>query len=138
MYQRVLLSEPDWTRFPGWADVTEEQWRSAQWQRAHCIKNSRQLRELMGDLLDDSVYADLDADLAFKATMSMLVPPQMINTMMRTVTPNGPGSLTEAFRADPIRRYMLPCSPIASSTGPAIPTRRGTRCTSRRCGSPRA
>ena len=108
MYQRVILSEPDWTRFPGWADVTEEQWRSAQWQRAHCIKNSRQLRELMGDLLDERAYADLDADLAYKATMSMLVPPQMINTMMRSTSPSGPGSLTDAFYADPIRRYMLP------------------------------
>ena len=108
MYQRVHLSEPDWTRFPGWSDVTEEQWRSVQWQRAHCIKNSRQLHDLMGDLLDDRVYEDLDADLAEKATMSMLVPPQMINTMMRKVTPTGPGSLTEAFYADPIRRYMLP------------------------------
>ena len=24
---------------PGWRDVTAEQWRSAQWQRAHCVKN---------------------------------------------------------------------------------------------------
>jgi lysine 2,3-aminomutase len=108
MYQRVILSEPDWTRFPGWADVSEEQWRSAQWQRAHCIKNSRQLRDLMGDLLDERVYADLDADLAYRATMSMLVPPQMLNTMMRGASPSGPGSLTDAFYADPIRRYMLP------------------------------
>jgi lysine 2,3-aminomutase len=107
-YGRTLLVEPDWTRFPGWAGVTEEQWRSAQWQRAHCIKNSRQLRDLMGDLLDERVYDDLEADLAEKATMSMLVPPQMINTMMRDAAPAGPGSLTEAFYADPIRRYMLP------------------------------
>jgi lysine 2,3-aminomutase len=107
-YSRTILAEPDWTRFPGWADVTEEQWRSAQWQRAHCIKNSRQLRDLMGDLLDPRVYDDLDADLAEKATMSMLVPPQMINTMMRGTAPAGPGSLTDAFYADPIRRYMLP------------------------------
>ncbi len=107
-YHRVILEEPDWTRFPGWAQVTVAEWRSAQWQRAHCIKNSRQLHDLMGDLLDERVYADLDADLAAKATMSMLVPPQMINTMMRQATPAGPGSLTDAFYADPIRRYMLP------------------------------
>jgi lysine 2,3-aminomutase len=62
----------------------------------------------MGDLLDERVYDDLDADLAQKATMSMLVPPQMINTMMRGLAPGGPGSLTEAFYSDPIRRYMLP------------------------------
>ena len=27
--------EPDWRRLPGFADVTTEQWESAQWQRAH-------------------------------------------------------------------------------------------------------
>ncbi len=107
-YLRDILEEPDWTRFPGWAGVSQEEWRSAQWQRSHCIKNPRQLRDLMGDLLDERIYADLDADLAETATMSMLVPPQMINTMMRGIEPTGPGSLTEAFLADPVRRYMLP------------------------------
>ena len=50
-YARVELVEPDWTRFPGWRDVTAAEWASVQWQRAHCIKNVKQLRELMGDLL---------------------------------------------------------------------------------------
>ncbi|MGH2659523.1 MAG: hypothetical protein ACRDHS_07610, partial [Actinomycetota bacterium] len=31
--------EPEWTRLPGFADVTVEQWESAQWQRAHTVKN---------------------------------------------------------------------------------------------------
>jgi lysine 2,3-aminomutase len=107
-YQRVELVEPDWTRFPGWKDVTAEDWASVQWQRAHCVKNLKQLRELMGDLLDESFYADLERDQAERATMSMLVPPQMMNTMAPRVEPSGPGSLTEAFYADPVRRYMLP------------------------------
>ena len=28
-YQRRTLVEPDWTRFPGWRDVTAKQWESA-------------------------------------------------------------------------------------------------------------
>ena len=40
--------------------------------------------------------------------MSMLVPPQMMNTMAPHWVPRGPGSLTGAFYADPVRRYMLP------------------------------
>ena len=36
----------------------------------------------MGDLLDDRFYADLERDQAERATMSMLVPPQMMNTMV--------------------------------------------------------
>jgi lysine 2,3-aminomutase len=107
-YRRVELVEPDWRRFPGWADVTEDEWRSAQWQRAHCVKSLKQLRTLMGDLLDEAFYADLDRDQRERATMSMLLPPQMMNTIAPREVPAGPGSLTDAFYADPIRRYMIP------------------------------
>jgi lysine 2,3-aminomutase len=69
VYRRRELVEPDWTRFPGWRDVTAEDWASAQWQRAHCVKNTKQLRELMGDLLTESFYADLDPVQAERATM---------------------------------------------------------------------
>ena len=107
-YQRIELVEPDWTRFPGWRDVTAEDWESVQWQRAHCVKNVKQLRELLGDLVDERFYADLERDQAERATMSMLVPPQMMNTMVPAFTPAGAGSLTDAFYADPIRNYMIP------------------------------
>ncbi len=107
-YRAPELVEPDWTRFPGWRDVTIEQWESAQWQRSHCVKNPAQLREVMGDLVADSFYADLERDQAERATMSMLLPPQMLNTIAGRETPGGPGSLTEAFHADPVRHYMLP------------------------------
>jgi KamA family protein len=102
-YGRRPLTEPDWRRFPGWAEVTPREWESAQWQRAHCVKNIRQLRQVMGDLLDEAFYADLDRDQRARATMSMLVPPQMINTMVPATRPD-----TEAFYADPVRRYMIP------------------------------
>jgi lysine 2,3-aminomutase len=107
-YLRTELVEPDWTRLPGWRDVTRAQWESAQWQRAHCVKNVRQLREVYGDLVDDRFYADLERDQVERATMSMLVPPQMVNTMAPHAVPAGPGSLTEAMYADPVRRYMVP------------------------------
>jgi lysine 2,3-aminomutase len=107
-YRRVELVEPDWTRFPGWKGVTTEQWESAQWQRSHCVKNIRQLRELLGDLVDERFYADLERDQTERATMSMLVPPQMLNTMAPHAVPAGPGSLTAAFYADPVRHYMVP------------------------------
>ncbi|MBC9733887.1 KamA family radical SAM protein [Nocardioides marmotae] len=107
-YRRVELVEPDWTRFPGWRDVTRAEWESVQWQRSHCVKNLKQLRELMGDLLDERFYADLERDQRERATMSMLVPPQMLNTMVPHALPAGPGSLTEAFYGDPVRHYMIP------------------------------
>ena len=102
-YRRRELVEPDWTRFPGWLGVTRQQWESAQWQRAHCVKNIRQLRALFGDLVDERFYADLEADQKQFATMSMLLPPQMLNTMVPTAPPSA-----DALYADPVRRYMLP------------------------------
>jgi KamA family protein len=106
-YQRRELIEPDWRRFPGWADVTTAQWESAQWQRAHCVKNLRQLREVAGPGLSEAFCADLERDQRERATMSMLVPPQMLNTMAPAAGPGGPG-FTEVFYADPVRRYMIP------------------------------
>ncbi|MEX0429128.1 KamA family radical SAM protein [Nocardioides sp. DS6] len=107
VYRREPLVEPDWRRFPGWADVTAEQWADVQWQRSHCVKNVRQLRALMGDLLAESFYADLERDQAERATMSMLVPPQMMNTMVPDGASAG-SAFTDAFYADPVRRYMIP------------------------------
>src|SRR5918992_870010 len=80
-YARRELVEPNWRRFPGWRDVTEAQWRDAQWQRVHCVKNVKQLRTVVGDLLAESFYEDLVTDQQNLATMSMLLPPQMLNTM---------------------------------------------------------
>lgn len=111
VYRRTELIEPDWTRFPGWRDVTAEDWASAQWQRVNCVKDIGQLRTVMGDLLTDEFYADLERDQTERATMSMLVPPQMINTMVPSTSspmPAAGGDFTEAFMADPVRRYMLP------------------------------
>jgi len=107
-YRRQELVEPDWTRLPGWRHATREQWESAQWQRVNCVKNVKQLRAVLGDLVDERFYADLAADQARFATMSMLVTPQMINTMVPAPTGNGPGSWTDEFYADPVRRYMIP------------------------------
>ncbi|HLU33404.1 MAG TPA: lysine 2,3-aminomutase [Natronosporangium sp.] len=110
------MVEPDWTRLPGWRDVTPAQWHSAQWQRAHCVKNLRQLHAVLGDLLDDRFYADLAADQRATATMSMLLPPQMLNTMVPHAVPD-----TESFYADPVRRYMLPVASDRRTDWPSHP-----------------
>jgi lysine 2,3-aminomutase len=89
--------EPDWTRFPAYAAVTAEEWESAQWQRAHTVKNLAELKHALGDHLDDELCADIERDQQQRATMSMLIPPQMINTMDQ-----------RDLRNDPVRTYMAP------------------------------
>ena len=89
--------EPDWTRLPGFKGVTKDQWESAQWQRAHTVKNLVEFKRALGENLDDPLYADIERDQRERATMSMLIPPQMINTMNE-----------RDLWSDPVRRYMAP------------------------------
>ena len=102
-YASRELVEPDWRRLPGWRDVTEDDWRSAQWQRANCVKNVQQLQGVWGSLVEDSFYEDLLADQREHATMAMLLPPQMLNTIVPDGLPTA-----ETVLADPVRAYMLP------------------------------
>ena len=94
---RKEFVEPDWRRIPGFKNATAEEWRSAVWQRKHTVKNLRELKNTLGDLLPDTLLASIERDQKERATMSLLVPPQMINTM----------TLDDLWH-DPIRRYMLP------------------------------
>ena len=108
------MAEPDWRRFAVWARVTPEQWRDPQWQRAHCVKNLRQLRDVLGDRVSEAFYADVARDQEFFATMSLLLPPHVINTMAPSAPPTA-----DALYADPVRRYMLP---VASDRHPQWPS----------------
>ncbi|MGH2757394.1 MAG: lysine 2,3-aminomutase, partial [Actinomycetota bacterium] len=89
--------EPDWRRLPAYQDVTAEQWRSSRWQRQHTAKNLTELRAVFGDGFPADLAASIERDQAERATMSMLVTPQMLNTMDER----------DLWR-DPIRRYMVP------------------------------
>ncbi len=89
--------EPDWNRIPGYKGVSKADWESAVWQRKHTVKNLKELKATLGALLPDALAASLEKDLAQTATMSMLMPPQMINTM----------NFDDLWN-DPVRRYMLP------------------------------
>jgi lysine 2,3-aminomutase len=115
-YRRRTLREPDWRRLPGWRDVTREQWESAQWQRVHCVRNISQLRAVLGGLVHEGFYEDLRTDQRRYASMSMLIPPQMLNTMVPDAAPD-----TDSFRADPIRRYMLPVATDRQAQWPSHP-----------------
>ncbi|MGH2818382.1 MAG: KamA family radical SAM protein [Actinomycetota bacterium] len=89
--------EPDWRRLPAYGDVTSKEWRSARWQRQHTVKNLDELQKALQDKLPEGLLESIRRDQAERATMSMLVPPQMLNTMDET-----------DLWSDPIRRYMIP------------------------------
>lgn len=102
--------EPDWRRWPGYKNVTAEEWRSALWQKRGLIKNVQQLKAVMGDFLTDEMALDILKDQAERSTMSMLVPPQMINTMNE-----------KDLKRDPVRRYMIPLFSERDTKWPSHP-----------------
>lgn len=107
---RREFTEPDWRRLPGYKDVTEADWESALWQRRHTVKNLKELKAVFGPLLPDSLLASIERDQKERATMSLLLPPQMLNTMNEQDLWN-----------DPVRRYMLPAFDDRSSQWPNHP-----------------
>ncbi|WP_242342989.1 KamA family radical SAM protein [Anaeromyxobacter terrae] len=90
-------SEPDWTRIPGFRGVSRAEWEDATWQRRHTVKSVRELKGALGALLPDDLAEGIALDQARRATMSILIPPHMLNTM----------DVAELW-SDPVRRYMLP------------------------------
>ena len=91
------FEEPDWRRIPAYRNVSKAEWESARWQRRHTVKNLKELKETLGELLPEDLLESIAADQAERATMSILVPPQMLNTM----------NFDDLWN-DPVRRYMLP------------------------------
>lgn len=89
--------EPDWTRLPGYRDVTRAEWESALWQRKNTVKSLAELKKVLGALLPEELASDIDRDQRERATMSILITPHMLNTLDE-----------RDLRADPLRRYMLP------------------------------
>src|SRR3989344_5685484 len=91
------IVEPDWRRFPGWRNITRAEWESDTWQRQNSIRNVKELKALLGPLLPDALAKSVLKDQQARATMAMLVPPQMMNTM-----------IVDDLWADPVSRYMIP------------------------------
>jgi lysine 2,3-aminomutase len=91
------FKEPDWTRLPGYKGVSKADWESALWQRQHSIKNLKDLKDAMGPFLTDDVAEQIMRDQKETATMSLLIPPHMLNCMDE-----------KDFANDPVRRYMIP------------------------------
>jgi lysine 2,3-aminomutase len=121
------LVEPDWRRLPGYRDVTREEWESAKWQRLHTVKNLDGLARVFGDHLPPALLESIRRDQSERATMSMLVPPQMLNTMDE-----------RDLWGDPIRHYMIPAFEDREKEWPSHPTPNGIRCTKPTCGRSRA
>lgn len=94
---RKEFHEPDHTRIPGYTGVTPEQWRDVKWQRKNSVKDVAQLKKALGPHLTDAMVEEILRDQRERATMSLLLPPQILNTMD-----------LDNLQHDPIRRAFIP------------------------------
>ena len=90
--------------------MTAREWESSKWQLAHSVKNVRQLKDALGKHVSDDLATDIERDQQTYATMPLLVPPQMLNTMNE-----------RNLRDDPVRRYMLPAASDRDPEWPSHP-----------------
>lgn len=88
---------PDWKRLPGFKDVSKTSWEDVRWQHAHSVKNVRQLKDVFQHLISDKLINAIERDQREYATMSLLIPPHMLNCMDEHI-----------LEKDPIRRYAAP------------------------------
>ena len=91
-------------------EPARQEWESSTWQLSHSVKNVRQLKEALGSNLSDALAEDIERDQQSFATMPLLVPPQMLNTMDERNLPD-----------DPVRRYMLPAHSDRDPEWPSHP-----------------
>jgi hypothetical protein len=83
------FAEPDWRRLPAYKNVSKEEWETTLWQRRHTVKNLKEFKEVFGELMPESLFASVERDIRERATMSILIPPHMLNTMDDTDLWNG-------------------------------------------------
>ena len=80
---RYEFREPDWKRWPAYANVTQEEWESALWQRQHSIKNLRELAQVWGPYAfifktkSHQVFINISGKLCFQ---TFIIVNQCLNT----------------------------------------------------------
>lgn len=109
-YRAPELVERSWRRLPGFADVSPAEWESATWQRRNTARNVAALQRVFGKFLDERLARSIERDQAERATMSLSIPPHMLNTMDEH----------DLWR-DPVRRYMVPAFADRDPTFPSHP-----------------
>lgn len=93
--------------------MTDTQWLSVSWQLKNAVRDVDGLRRAFGAHLDEQLARAIEADQRAFATMPILLPPHVINTMNES-----------DLRRDPIRRYMLPAIEDRDPIWPSHPLAR--------------
>ena len=93
---RDLLEGEFWRGIPAYADLTAGEFHDHRFQSRNCVTSVPKLRQVLGGLVSEAFYADVEAGLR-RSTMSVRVSPYLISLVDWT-----------APETDPIRLQFLP------------------------------
>ncbi|MDB6151952.1 MAG: Lysine 2,3-aminomutase [Chthoniobacteraceae bacterium] len=71
---KALRRDEFWREIPGYSNVSEADFRSHLFQQKHAVTNVRQLRDTLGQLVEDSFFEDLAAGMQH-APMALRISP---------------------------------------------------------------
>lgn len=105
---RRLRDDEWWRRIPAYAELTAAEFHDHRFQSRNCVTSARKLRDVLGDRVPESFYADVEAGMQ-RSTMSLRLSPYLLSLVD-----------WEAPADDPIRRQFLPLASQAQPDHPEL------------------
>jgi lysine 2,3-aminomutase len=105
---RSLIEGEYWRHIPGFADVDEATFLDHKWQAKNSVTQLKRLQQLVGGLVSDAFYADVEEGLR-RAPMSVRMSPYVV-ALIDWNDPYG----------DPLRRQFLPVGSIMMPDHPQL------------------
>lgn len=93
---KELRDDDFWRQIPAYADLSASEFHDHRFQSRNCVTSARKLREVLGDRVPDSFYADVEAGVR-GSTMSLRLSPYLLSLVD-----------WDAPETDPIRTQFLP------------------------------
>ena len=78
LQHKQLLSGDFWRRIPAYRDLAADDFNDHRFQTRNCVTSLRKLQDVIGNLVPDSFYADVDEGVR-RSTMSMRISPYIIS-----------------------------------------------------------
>ncbi len=91
-----LRDDDFWRQIPAYADLSASEFHDHRFQSRNCVTSARKLRQVLGDRVPDSFYADVEAGVR-GSTMSLRLSPYLLSLVD-----------WDAPETDPIRTQFLP------------------------------
>ncbi len=75
---RDLRSDEFWRGIPAYAELSAQEFNDHRFQSRNCVTSLRKLRQVLGDLVDETFYQDVERGVS-RSTMSLRISPYVVS-----------------------------------------------------------